>query len=427
MVELVRKKGCRSLAVVLLAAIFAGCVGYRQALEDCYVSAGAGDFRQALASLESSSLAHSGKNRLLYLMEKGLLLHLQGNYRESIHALEEADRLTEELFTRSLSAESLSFVSNDSVVPYAGEDYESVLVNYYQALNYLVLGDYEGALVECLRLDEKLNWFADRFEGRDRFKESPFLRLLTGLIYEAAGDANNAFIAYRKSLEAYHDDHQEGGLEAPAVLWGRLLVAAWRTGFFEEYDKYREAARLAGIETDEAGTVIAVLVDRGQAPVKKEVYVLVPTEQGFPVKLAVPEFVSRHCATGPVVVSVDGDDWVSAERVEDVDALARRSLADKQALVLTKAAARAVSKQLLARQAEKEYGPLAGLTAQVAALLTERADLRSWLLLPAEIQLAVVPAEPGWHTVTVRFGDRETAHAVKAVAGSVGFVAAREF
>lgn len=427
MVESVYKKGCRALAVVLLTALFAGCSGYRQALEDCYVSAGAGDFRQALASLERSPLARDGKSRLLFQLEKGLLLHLQGSYRESIQALEAADQLTEELFTRSLSAESLSFVSNDSVVPYAGEDYESAFINYYQALNYLALGDHEGALVECRRLDEKLNWFGDRYEGRTRFKESAFLRLLTGLIYEAAGDANNAFIAYRSSLEAYRDDRPDGGVEVPAVLWGRLLLAARRTGFVEEYGKYREAARLAGVEPDEAGTVIAVLVDRGLAPVKQEVFVLVPTEQGFPVKLAVPEFVSRPCGKGPVAVSADGDDWLPAERVENVDALARRSLADKQVRVLTKAVARAVSKQVLARQAEKKYGPLAGLTAQVAALLTERADLRSWFLLPAEVQLALVPAEPGWHTVTVRSGGRESAHAVRVAAGSVGFVAARVF
>jgi hypothetical protein len=425
--ESVRKRSCQALAAVLLAAVLAGCVGYRQALEDCYLSAGTGDYRQALASLERSSLARSGKNRLLFQMEKGLLLHLHGDYRESIRVLEAADQLTEELFTRSLSAESLSFVSNDGVVPYAGEDYESVFINYYQALNYLALGDHEGALVECRRLDEKLNWFGDRFEGRMRFKESAFLRLLTGLIYEASGDANNAFIAYRKSLEAYRGDRAEAGVEVPAGLWGRLLLAARRTGFAEEYEKYREAARLAGVEPDETGTVVAVLVDRGLVPVKQEVFVLVPTEKGFPVKLAVPEFVSRPWSKGRAAVSVDGDDWVPAERVEDVDALARRSLADKQARVLAKAVARAVSKQVLARQAEKEYGPVAGLTAQVAALLTERADLRSWMSLPAEIQLALVPAEPGWRTVTVRSGGRETARAVRVDAGSVGFVTARLF
>ena len=130
------------------------------------------------------------------------------------------------------------------------------------------------------------------------------------------------------------------------------MLAARRTGLSGEYDEYRAAAARGGLDPDEAETVVAVLVDLGLAPVKQEAFVLVPTTQGFPVKLAVPEFISRPCGHGLVAVSVDGDEAETAEPVANVDALARHSLEQKRGRVLTKAVARAVSKQLLARQAE---------------------------------------------------------------------------
>jgi hypothetical protein len=416
-----------AFACFLFLAVLSGCAGYRQTLENCYFYAKAQNYEKALATLDRSFLAHSRKNKLLYLMEKGHLLHLKGDYRESNQIFEQADHLAEELFTRSLSAESLSFVTNDSLIPYPGEDYESVYLNYYKALNYLALGELDEARVECRKVDEKLNYFTDTYEGRNVFKESAFLRFLTGLIYEAQGDPNNAFIAYRKSLAAYRTYWEKYRVAAPKALWSRLLVSARRTGFADEYQKYLKQARAAGVDPDEEGTIIAVIVDKGFAPVKREVFAFFPTEYGFPVKLAVPEFQSGPPVIGSIEVSVDGGKWVKAERVEDVDAIARQSLADKKGRVLVKAVARAVAKQLAARQAQEEYGPLAGLTAQVAALLTERADLRSWTLLPAEILLAVVPAKPGWNTVTISLGGSQESRRVKLEENSVGFVNFRAF
>ncbi|NIQ96850.1 MAG: hypothetical protein GWO11_04175, partial [Desulfuromonadales bacterium] len=190
-------------ALALPAAVLAaGCASYDHVQEQCYGLASRGLVGESLERLEQSSLARRDRDRLLYLMEKGTLLHLKGAYRQSNEVLEAADRLFEELFTRSVSAETLSFATNDTVIPYAGADYESVYLNYYKILNYLALGETSDAAVEARRIDEKLNWFTDRYGEEHAFREDAFLRLLTGLVYEAQGDANNALVAYRKALEA---------------------------------------------------------------------------------------------------------------------------------------------------------------------------------------------------------------------------------
>ncbi len=398
---------CRFLLALtagVLCAALVGCAGYQRDLETSLRQARSGQYAAALTSLEESSLAGSGRNRLLYLLEKGSLLQLSGEYRRSNEVFEEADRLMEELFTRSLSAEGLSFISNDYIIPYVGEDYESAYLSYLKALNYLALNDLEGALVECRRVDEKLNYYNDQYGGKNVYKEDAFLRLLTGLIYEAEGDSNNAFIAYRKSLEAYRSYRDKYGVAVPRLLWGRLLTAAKRTGFLDEYRSWREEARAAGVEPEEGGPVAAVIVNAGRIPVKREEAVVLPTPQGFPVKLALPGFVERSPAAVPLDLRIDGQCSVSAERAQDLAAVARQSLEDKRGRVLAKMIARAVAKELAARKAEKEFGPLAGFTAKVGALLTEQADLRSWSFLPGEIRLAVIPLSPGKHTVTMNGG-----------------------
>ncbi len=414
-----------ALVLLVLLVFVAGCAGHRQTLDACYASARAGDYEKALDGLRGSRLAESEGNRLLFLMEKGLLLHLQGEYRQSNIVLEEADHLAAELYTRSLSAESLSFITNDGVIPYAGADYESVYLNYYKALNFLALGDLESARVEARKVDEKLNWFTDTYGGRNVFKENAFLRLLTGLIYEAEGDPNNAFIAYRLSLQAYRAYQQKYEVAVPHQLWGRLLVSARRTGFTEEYERYLEEALLAEAQFEEAETLIAVIIDYGFIPVKREVAVVVPTEQGFPVKLALPQFENRPRPKGTPLVSVGTGAAVRPERVEDVGVIARRSLEDKHGRIMAKVVARAVAKQVAARRAEKEFGPLAGVLAQMTALITEEADLRSWSLLPDHVLLALVPVSPGRHTVVVAQGDREEAHEVEVARGGVGFIMTR--
>lgn len=388
------------LAVVLLG----GCSGHRQTQEVCFQRTSSGQFAEALTILEKSPLAQNKRNRLLYLMEKGTLLRLQGKYPESNEVFEEADLLVEELFTRSLSAEGFSFLSSDNVIPYAGEDYESAHLNYLKALNYLDRGDLEAALVESRRVDEKLNYYTDSHDGRNVYREDAFLRLLTGLIYEAEGDSNNAFIAYRKSLESYRAYREKYGVEVPELLWGRLLTAARRTGFTEEYDLYLRQAKEAGAEPELGGPVAAIVVNVDFVPIKHEVAAFFPTNEGFPVKLVLPEFRDRPRSGISPELLVNGGGTL-LELTQNLSEVARQSLEDKKGRLLAKMITRAVAKQLAAKKAEKELGALAGFTAQMAALLTERADLRSWTTLPREVRLAIVPLEPGAHTVNLRYRD----------------------
>ena len=412
-------------AAALLLLLLSGCAGHQRALLESHALAGQGRFDDALARLDRSELARSSVSRLLYLMERGLLLHLKGDYRESNAVFDEAEVLAEELYTRSLSAESASLLTNDTVIPYAGENFESVYLHYYKILNYLALHEPASARIEARKIDEKLSWFADRFAGRSVYREDAFLRFLTGLIYEALGEPGEALVAYRKSLTIYEEFAKKYAVPVPDALRDRLLTCARVTGSLEEEALFLE--RFGRDSSPGSPSGIVVLIDQGSVPVKREAFVLIPTAHGFPVKVAVPEFVSRPGSPGKVEMALNDGPWIPVERVQDIGAIARQTLEDRKGLVVTKAVARAAGKQVAARAVEQRQGELAGFLAQMAALLTERADLRSWTSLPAVIGMVVIPAEPGEHTVTLRVGGRTETLSVSVDEGSLGFISLRFF
>lgn len=414
---------CRLLLAVIAAAAFSGCAGPFVAFEAC-PSGRAPDYPALLERLERSTTAERGRDRLLYLLEKGLLQHEAGELTLSNATLEEADRLAEDLFTKSLSVAGFSFISNDLVLPYTGEDFEIAYINYFKALNYLQLGDLDAARVECRRVDEKLNLLVDAYGDKNVFRESPLLRLLTGLIYEAQGEWNDAFIAYRKSLEAFEAYQDKYRVEVPRQLWERLLFSARRSGLLDEFRSYQQRARALGIEAPPDAALIAVIVNAGLVPRKVEGSILVPGPEGYPIRLAWPRLVDSGCRPRPPLVRSAGVAQ-SAELIEDLAAIAQQSLKDKQGRTIAKMFVRMAARQVAARQLEQEFGPLAGFATQITSLLVEQADTRAWSTLPGGVYLALLPAARGVQGVAIETDGGLLERQVQVGANGIGFVVTR--
>ena len=87
-------------------------------------------------------------------------------------------------------------VSNPEVRPYKPEDFEVIIINFYKALNYLQMNNMEDALVEVRKINIRLQQLNDKYpDHKNRYQQDAFAQLLMGLIYDAAGDANNAYTA----------------------------------------------------------------------------------------------------------------------------------------------------------------------------------------------------------------------------------------
>ncbi|MDX1670369.1 MAG: hypothetical protein R3194_13185, partial [Limnobacter sp.] len=198
----------------LLLIFLTGCTTYAQFTSDYRTSMANGNYNGALEKLDD---ARKGGNELLYLLETGLIAHYQGRYRASNRYFEMAERLSDELFAKSISREAAALVTNDAVRKYRGETFEMVAIHYYRALNYWHLDLPESALVECRKANQKLAQYAIH-NGETTYKNDAFIHYMTGLFYEATGEYNDAYISYQHARDAYAHYAETFNLQQPPGL-----------------------------------------------------------------------------------------------------------------------------------------------------------------------------------------------------------------
>ena len=120
----------------LLLSSLSGCAGPRKVYSTVDELNAQGKFNLAHNYVEEHAKDYGKRNRLLYLLDRGMFAFATGEFREAIAAFTEAEELITELYTISLSQEATTFVVNDNAAPYRGEDFESVMVNLFLALSY---------------------------------------------------------------------------------------------------------------------------------------------------------------------------------------------------------------------------------------------------------------------------------------------------
>ncbi|MEQ8425746.1 MAG: hypothetical protein RIA63_13605, partial [Cyclobacteriaceae bacterium] len=183
------------LVIVLALMLAQSCATYYQSNYSFNQSFESGNLEDALEVLQSAPERDYRKKEFLFLVNNGLLHSVLGRYEESNEYLEKAFIFGEDFRINYLN-EAASYLTNPNVTNYRGEDHEHLFVLYYKAMNYLKMGRHEEALVECRRLNIRLQQLCDRYDSESKYKRDAFVHLLMGIIYEADNDFNNAFIAY---------------------------------------------------------------------------------------------------------------------------------------------------------------------------------------------------------------------------------------
>lgn len=412
----------------------------------------AGDPRQAAAIVEQNESEYGAKSRLLYAMDRGMLLQLAGQYEESNVALERAVEEVERLYTRSIRSETAAFLTNDNALPYEGDAYEHVLVNVVKALNYAAQGQLQEALVEVRRVDHRLNILGDRVKDKAKYRNDGFARYLSGILYEATGDLNNAFIAYRNAYEAYGAMRGWLKLAHPPSLRADLLRTSKGLGLATEFESYRQAFPDVAWEStasDEPRAQVVLISYNGWAPRKEDLLLDLPISldavqlvllnrgvfhqpygrdrvmdsvlyglNGRVVRVALPQLVRQKTRVPSETMTLTDSRSrsvnVQSELAQHVTALAEKSLSERLPAMTVKALARAATKFAIAegmtrgaqQAAGRDAAPWVGLLVELLtkgiAVATEEADKRSWQTLPDEIHVARAWVSPGQYQVSIR-------------------------
>lgn len=368
-------------------------------------------FRNAATGLDSAATLakldqkRTSADRLLYLLERGRLAQLQGDFAGSRTDFEEAIavfRANDDKARLTLSgtgATGSAMLTNDNAIPYKGYGYERVMLHQFQAFNFLGLGDTTGATVELRRaaqvqreLELKhadeigkvqgeaaqggvlLGEFDNHFAGMDviagRVKNSfqnGYTFYTAAVIWEALGEYNDALVDYKKALELAPDN---------AALRDDVIRA-------NQHFDGKPARQPAAAPT---GTVV-VLFEQGFVPAKRAAGLGIPTTDGGIFSIQFPVY-DRYDYQPPTALAVRTDTGGSASTalLVDTSALAVKALREQVPAMLLRQVLRARAKYEMQKQALDKGGLGGQFLANIYNLVSEQADLRSWLTLPANAQ-----------------------------------------
>jgi hypothetical protein len=425
------------LALPVCALVFFSCATSSDAYKKIDAAVGDESYDRALQEIadgqESKKPIYPDKNLILYYLDRGIVEHYAGKYGESAAALEEAERLIEEAYTKSVSAEIGSYIANDNVKDYAGEDYEDIYTNVFAALNYYHTGNIEGAGVEIRQMTEKFVKLEDKYAGDGNkarqalegdqsislpsgkavgVSDSVLGRYLSAVIYRSLGQPDSA----RIDIEAIDAAHAK----APGV-YSKNSAPAWLR---DELTVPEGQARLN------------ILAFAGLSPVKEEEVVFLPSffqyaiytpvyikslekkgnvlsteNSAESIILHLPRLVPRPSVIDRIEADISGTK-LSLDLLEDMGAVMSETFNAKLTSTMIKTFVRTAVKGLAleaaARIAQEKGQPemairLAAAGGMVAFDKTESADTRSSRYFPGKAYAGGITLNPGVYDITIHY------------------------
>ncbi len=412
----------KTLPFLLIISLMIGCASYK--FQEVITPLEAGTPEDAYTYLEKKA---PKKPDIPYQFELGLVAHYANHFAESSAALDIAGDIAEDRYTKSVSKELGSLVTSDKLRPYAGTQYERLLSHYYRALNYIYLNQLDGALIECRRATALITYFKGEDEKYDFFGAA-FLAHFSGTLFEAAGEWNDALISYKQAAEYYKNAAEKTGVNTPADIGHALLRLTRRLGFTDEFERYRDQYGEPPEHPENYGELI-LFYESGYVPPKREenlIFPILKTDKVDDAKDFVPTLITREGAVyeevkleyllrvamptigsirprfSGISVTVEGNQETDGVLVEDVENIAIETFNKERPIILFRTLIRGVGKYLLFRQANKKNEAL-GLLTNLAGVVSEQADTRSWQTLPNQIFMVRMPLPAGTHTLNLSF------------------------
>ena len=386
----------------------------------------AGDYARATAYLEQIKAAEYGpKNAVIYYLDVATVLHDAGKYKESDAHFDKAEKRMEELYTTSVSKAAGTLLVNDNIQDYPGEAFERALTNVFRALNYVFMGQPDEALVEARKVEVYLDE-VNRHRGKKSvYKDDAFVRYLDSLLYEDAGQVDDARISREAAEKAYGWYASKYGTPAPDFKLPETAGGSSGEVVFLHYAGVgpRKISKTFQVAWKDGLTAVQwTKADTKDAATQQQIKnALAAGAAGNSITVSYPEYIQDPFTIAGSELQV-GDKSSPTLLVEDVSAIAITDLQDHMLMQRTRAIARATIKLMLSKLAEQEaakknpeFGGLMGRLGSAIAAATEVADTRCWTTVPAQIRMEVLnqgrtsrdrlPVAPGKYDVTVRFKD----------------------
>jgi hypothetical protein len=394
--------------------------------------------RDALSRRDFAAvLAWHEDDELLRRLNVGIASYYAAQFTRSASVLDSAALLADDRVTASLSKDALALATNDLARPYQPRRTERLFIPYYAMLAYARLEQWEDAAVEARRLSSLLAQYADGRDERERSLHAA-LHELAGAVFTRAGESDDAAVAYRAARalvrsyatldRATSHTIDDVGIAPVDSGTGEVLVVVER-GYVAHRVTETMELDLGGRDRDsvrvpDGGWNVAHgMKELPGGPLSAPTYVPVRShhvdvgddDDDYHMTIAFPALRSASRPWGALVrAGAAGDTLGSGGVVAHVDDATAADARRELGAIVARATARAAAKYALVKAVRDRNGDVAGTLANLGASLLERADVRSWHLLPSELTLVRLRLPAGPQRVTLRIGDGAQARTAEA-------------
>jgi uncharacterized protein len=366
-----------------------------------------------IAQSKQSKSKNPKKEDLLWSLQLGSIERMNKNYSQSNEYFDKSEEMLSYFDYQNKTVDSAAaIVTNENIVPYAGEEYDGIMVNTYKALNFMALGDSELARVEFNRALDRQRRAAEKFaaeisklkkeldkeDAKDKstakknvdnpkiqellkerypslseFKAypdfvNPFTNYLAGIFFILVGDYSKAEQILKESYGMVSDNEY---IAQDLDMTEQILDSK-----------------------SELKNIVWVVFENGMGPVKDELRIDIPlfieTNKVKYVGIALPKLSFREQAF-PYLTVKSGEQNYKTSIVANMDSVVQTEFEKDFKGILTRAIISATSKAI-AQYALSQKGDsstqMASFLVAAYSFATTAADVRIWTTLPKDFQVA---------------------------------------
>ena len=336
----------------------------------------------------------------------------------------------------NIAKNALAIATNDRERDYQIQDYEITFLYAYQALNYLIKNDLENATVSIRNLSyaqyqtyinentaEKLHQENKKKKNKNfdaqalntsvssKIEDAKEFKSTHQIANKATNSYENAFSYYLGSqvYQAYDSNLNNANLS----IKNALRIMPNNPYLEQEYNKITKSFNTGvSLYKKNYGQLI-VIYEQGFVEPIQEYNLRIPIPNIGLEKISLP-YYKKYNLLNPVGVVVTKEEKVIDSGVTsmlvDTTAMAAKSLDNRYPAIMAREASRFIAKAVasyIAVKASGDYKDLTMIGTSLYSELTTKADRRSWLLLPNNIQLYTVDLKKGKYTVNINGNNSE--------------------
>jgi uncharacterized protein len=418
---LFRKLILFTLPVISLGLLTTGCETYQQK-NKVIVYWRAGDLARAeAAATKRADKNANGKDAIIWRLEEGATLRAQGKYQESNQAFDKAQQKMDDYAQMAkvrLGQEAEALLSNQSNLAYEGRSYDGIMLNTYEALNYLALGEPEKARPELIHAYQRQQEAVEDNRRRIEKTQAEAAKNKDSALFDRA-EQNPAFqAAIQNSMKDINDIQVYADYVNPFTVYlDGLFFMADSTGASDLERAHKSFERVAGLDGSNEYVqrnlamvkdlmngrplppTTYVIFETGCAPIRGEIRIDIPIifANVSYVGAAFPTLVPQGDFLPWLTVTANGTNY-QTQAVASVDGMVARDFKNEMPVVITKTVASTITKATaayFANRAVNNQNDWAGLFMQLATaayqMAVNIADTRTWTTLPKEFQVCCFP------------------------------------